>query len=190
MKRFSDIHSHGAPAPGRVVNLDPTEVTELPREGTFSVGIHPWNADKADAEALRRLELWAEAPQTVAIGETGLDSLIGPSLDVQTALLERHADLAEKTGKPLILHIVRRWPEIMALKKRLKPKAEWIVHGFRGSPELARQLAAAGFSLSLGERFNPAVPAAVSRFYTETDCSALSIEEIRTRIDAARQQKP
>ena len=47
-----------------------------------------------------------------------------------------------------------------------------IIHGFRGKPELARQLTAAGFFLSLGARYNPAS----ERFalFRESDMSDLS----------------
>jgi len=173
--------------PGRIVCVDPTEVSALPG-GTCSAGIHPWRTDRATPEALRQLDEWARLPEVVAIGETGLDPLRGPSLDIQRKILEYHAALAGITSKPLILHIVRRWDDIIALKRRLNPQVEWIVHGFRGGPQLARQLVGEGFSLSLGERFNPGVPGAVSsdRIYAETDCSDVSISEIRRRIDLCR----
>lgn len=173
--------------PGRIVCVDPTQAVALPG-GTCSAGIHPWRADMATPEALRLLDRWALLPEVVAIGETGLDSLRGPALNVQRKILECHAVLAEQTGKPLILHIVRRWDDIIALKRQLNPQVEWIVHGFRGGAQLARQLVGEGFSLSLGERFNPAVPAAVSpdRIYAETDCSDVSISEIRRSIDLCR----
>lgn len=129
-------------------------------------------------------------PEVVAIGETGLDSLRGSSLDVQTALLRRHALLAESVGKPLILHVVRRWDEIIALKKELKPTVKWIIHGFRGGARQARSLVDAGFYLSVGEHFNPDairdIPS--DRLYTETDESPLPIAEIRRRINDARSE--
>lgn len=188
MNRFRDIHSHGAPAEGRVVNVDPSAQCDLP-SGPVSVGIHPWRADRADDEALARLDRWARLPETVAIGETGLDSLRGPSIDVQMPLLRRHALLAETVGKPLILHIVKRWDEIIALKKELKPNVKWIIHGFRGGAAQARRLVDAGFYLSIGEKFNPeavrAIPA--DRLFTETDESTLPISEIAARLAAISQ---
>ena len=41
------------------------------------------------------------------------------------------------------------------LKKELVPAQPWIIHGFTGKPELARQLVAAGFGISLGHRAAP-----------------------------------
>ena len=59
-----------------------------------------------------------------------------------------------------------------------------IVHGFRKGPQLARQLLAAGFHLSLGEKFNPEVARIVptSRLWFETDESQEDIGKIRKRI--------
>lgn len=48
-----------------------------------------------------------------------------------------------------MIHCVRRYGRIMELKRELNPSVRWIIHGFCGKPELARQLIAAGFGLSL-----------------------------------------
>jgi TatD DNase family protein len=37
----------------------------------------------------------------------------------------------------------------------MRPSVPWIIHGFRGKPELAQQYLSRGFILSFGERFNP-----------------------------------
>ena len=86
------------------------------------------------------------------IGECGIDRQRGGDVEAQIELTRWHADLAERLGKPLILHIVGAWSEIIALRKRMKPVQPWIIHGFRGKEALARQLVDAGFHLSLGPR--------------------------------------
>ena len=65
-------------------------------------------------------------------------------------MLTRHVALSERLGKPLLLHVVRAYAEILALHKRVRPSQPWIVHGFRGKPALALQLVKAGFYLSVG----------------------------------------
>lgn len=84
----------------------------------------------------------------------------------------------------MILHVVKAFPEIMALRKSLKPTQQWIIHGFRGKPQLAESLLRAGFDISLGEHFNPASAAIIppSRLFAETDESLLPIEEIVDRM--------
>lgn len=92
-------------------------------------------------------------------------------LSAQTALLRYHYELSETLGKPLILHIVKSFPEIIALKKQWKPAQPWIIHGFRGKPQLASELLAHGFHLSYGKKYNPASLALTpaSRLLRETD---------------------
>ena len=175
-----DIHTHADTTdPRRVVNYDPTYGAPLPAAPVFSAGIHPWNADRADLDALRRI-----APRAYAIGEAGLDKLCGPSIDVQVPVFVSQARLADELGKPLIIHCVKAWPELIAVRRSLQPTTPWIIHGFRGKPELAQQLLREGFDISLGEKFNPATRAVIpdGRLYTETDESPLSIDEIRRAV--------
>lgn len=167
MTLITDVHTHlRAPAPGRIVSIDPSEPLEplLPGQ-TYSAAIHPWHADRAGM--FGEVERLAADEAVVAIGETGLDKRRGPSLDVQIPLFRRHIALAEAVGKPLIVHCVGAWQELLALPR---PRVMTIIHGFRGKPELARQLTSAGFFLSLGARHNPA--SAPFALFRESDMEA------------------
>jgi len=88
----------------------------------------------------------------------------------------------------MVLHVVRRYAEIIALRREARPSQRWIIHGFRGGAILARQLLAKGFDLSVGERFNAeavrAIPA--GRLWVETDVSSLTAKEIARRVAEAR----
>lgn len=174
-----DWHTHKL-RHNAIVDIDPTGLTNIQlhnmmplREGfKFSVGIHPWNADRYTLRDLLMLRALASRPDVVAIGEAGLDTIncakIEPPqqcgedasavenlYDKQLNLLKYHVLLSEESGKPLILHIVRRFQEIIRLKKELRPTQPWIIHGFRGKPQLASQLLSHGFYLSFGKKFNP-----------------------------------
>ena len=183
---IKDCHTH-IPRPGAVVNIDPTEVSGLPINGeggiVYSVGIHPWNAASATPDALERLAEIARRTDVVAIGETGED-MLRPDIDLQTELFRRHIELSEELGKPLLLHVVRAFDRILAIRKQARPTVPWIVHGFRGNERLARQLLDNGLYLSYGERFNPkAVEITPSeRLLAETDTSTVKIEEILAKI--------
>lgn len=152
IRSFADIHSHRCSGPDVVRSVEPGD----PMPGSYgtvwySVGIHPWNTGSAVGEAeYAELERLAADPRVVAVGECGLDALRGGASDVQEAAFLRQAAIAEKVAKPLIIHCVRRYGRLMELHHELKPRQLWIVHGFRGKPELARQLAAAGIGISLG----------------------------------------
>ncbi|MDE7377094.1 MAG: TatD family hydrolase, partial [Muribaculaceae bacterium] len=142
---YSDVHTHRLDAGlDAIINLPLDSIDSIPADGrSYSVGVHPWDAEaQVDWERLRQA---ASLPQVVAIGECGLDALRGPALDVQEPVFVRQARLAEELGKPLIVHCVRAYGRLMELRRALSPSQPWLVHGFRGKPELARQLAALCF---------------------------------------------
>lgn len=146
--QVSDIHTHNPLAVNAVINLDRGGAPSRP-DALYSVGWHPWWGAEADWQWV---ETVARDPRVVLIGECGIDRLRGGEIEPQLELTRRHALLAEKLRKPLILHIVGAWSEILALRKQLRPSVPWIIHGFRGKEALARQLIDAGFYLSLGSK--------------------------------------
>lgn len=184
-----DTHTHHKRRRDAVINL---AAGEQPEEGyLYSAGVHPWETAGLSLPPCARMaevERLASLPQVVAIGETGLDRLRGGPPDMQMELLRCHAALSESTGKPLLLHVVKAYPEIIRLKRELSPSQPWIIHGFRGKPQLAAELVRAGFLLSLGERFNPDSAAVIpaDRLLVETDESDLPIAEIARRIRFCR----
>lgn len=154
----SDIHTHDSSARDAVINLE-RGGEPARQDAVYSAGWHPWWGLPADMEWVSRM---ARRPEVVMIGECGVDIRRGHgSRAEQLKLTELHARLAEETGKPLILHIVGAWGEIIGLRKRLRPEQPWIIHGFRGNAVLARQLVDAGFYISFGEKFNAEAFAAV-----------------------------
>lgn len=162
----SDLHTHNLRAEDAVINLAPG--MPMRPDALYSAGIHPWWAI-TDFEWLERM---AEHPQVVMIGECGIDKIRGAHpVEKQVEILRRQALLAERVGKPLLLHVVRGYGEIFALHKELNPSQPWIIHGFRGKPQLARQLTDMGIHISLGKHFNPEVPAVVPphMLHHETD---------------------
>lgn len=173
LARFADIHTHRRRGPDCITNLEAGQsIDTAPGEAYYSAGIHPWDTGSPVPDYLWQwLEHIAADQRVVAIGECGLDALSGGPSEVQTEVFIRQARLAERVEKPLIIHAVRSWPQIMALRRRLCPRQTWIIHGFRGKPELARQLLAAGFDISKGTRYNPAALAVIppDRLHRETD---------------------
>ena len=112
----------------------------------------------------------AADPRVVAVGEAGLDAVRGGDAAIQEDVFVRQALLAEKVEKPLVVHCVRRYGRILELHKAISPRQLWIIHGFRGKPELARQLSAAGIGISLALP-RPEIEAIVppSLLFHETD---------------------
>ncbi len=180
---IADCHTHNLAATDAIISVA-TDFDRFDPSKPYSVGIHPWHTANAARDDFQRLEHLAVLPHVVAIGETGIDRNRGAERDLQIDIFRRQAELADAVGKPLIIHCVGGWNDILQVRRELLPQQPWIAHGFRGKPELARQLIDAGLYISLGERFNPAAAEIIplERLFVETDESKLSIEEIARRI--------
>ena len=150
----------------------------------YSLGIHPCQVDDNYEQFVERLRFFATHPLVVAIGEAGLDKLCSTNIDLQKVVLREIALLAEQVQKPLFIHCVRYWQEIIALHKTLHPSVPWMIHGFRGKPELTQSLLNQGFYLSYGTKFNPDALRATpfDRLCIETDESAVAIETLYRKI--------
>lgn len=185
---IKDIHTHHTDAREAVISVNPWEF--CPVEGLlYSVGIHPWQVGRATEADFDRLAECARSDNVLMIGECGIDKLRGGDLPMQMSVLERHIALSEQVCKPLVLHCVRASNELCRLRRVLRPRMPWVVHGFRGNARVAGQLLDAGFYLSYGERFNPEALAITpaDRLLAETDESLLPIDEIHRRLAASRQ---
>lgn len=186
-----DIHTHRpAPCPQGVVNVDPRHWALLPGQ-LYSVGLHPWHLP-ADADALSplldRVEELAGHPQVAAIGETGLDALHGAPFWLQTIAFKRQAEIAERAGKPLVIHDVKSHEGVIALRSDLASRVPWVVHGFRGKPTVAKMLLRAGMLLSFGSHFNAATLSMmpIESILSETDDSPTPIDQVIGALSEAR----
>lgn len=188
---YCDIHTHQAqPASENLCivskNIDVRHSLCFLPGCYYSYGIHPWYIEDKD----RQLILLTEAlfdPTVVALGEAGLDKQIETPMSLQVEVFTEQIKLSEEFRKPLIIHCVKAWDELLAIKKDVQPQMPWIVHGFRGNAIQAQQLIDKGFFLSVGARFNPEVlPVAwPDRLFAETDESDMSIAEIYASMAAA-----
>jgi TatD DNase family protein len=116
-------------------------------------GIHPQEAKLATPQVLDTLEKIVSDERVVAIGEAGLDYYHENSpRDVQKRIFEHHIRLAERTGKPLVIHCRQAYSDIFEILNRNFPQARpgaAVVHCFSGSPEDAIKLIALGFYIGI-----------------------------------------
>lgn len=171
--------------PNDEATLEAEEI-ELPK-GWLSVGIHPWyiNEPLLDLQLhwLRRI---AKHDSVKFIGETGLDRLKGADLALQEMVFRKHISLANELGKPLIIHCVRCFSELISIKKVLRPQVPMIVHGFNQNLQIAEQLLSKGFYFSFGTALltdNSNAQQSLllvpnDRFLVETDEATISITAI------------
>lgn len=152
---ITNFHSHDTSAQEALISVDIDDFK--PQYGkVYSVGLHPWHIGDDWQQKIEKLKDAAQHQLVVAIGETGLDSLKGASLEVQEQVMQAHINIASASGKPLIIHCVRTSQQVLKLW-RDNPEAHnvaWVIHGFRGNENVARQLLDAGFYLSYGSKHN------------------------------------
>lgn len=158
-----------------------------PFAGYFSLGIHPWFIECQTVDtAFQTFARYEHHPKLLAIGECGLDKCIDTAMDKQIDIFTYQIKFAERIGKPLIVHCVRAYAELLQLKKSLAPTHPWIIHGFTGKPALAAQLLKHGCYLSFGKALLPAGSQAslafksspINRLFLETDAADASIDTI------------
>ncbi|HDZ40708.1 MAG TPA: hydrolase TatD [Bacteroidetes bacterium] len=151
---FINIHDHGADPHKGVFTIDNIMVHEDRYPGelegiAFSCGAHPWHLEKDKMEAqLNKVREYASLETVIALGEAGFDRLRGPESQVQEKVFRAHVAISEEKRKPLFIHCVKAWDELLKCHKEMKPEMNWIIHGFKGKPELAAQLLDRGFYLS------------------------------------------
>lgn len=152
----------------------------------FSIGIHPWYIDDACIdEELQVIEEKIQLSNVLAIGECGLDKRRVTPLKTQTAVFEAQLLLAEQYKKPVIIHCVAAFEELIMIKQKLNITVPMVIHGFSKSYELAQQLIKQGFYLSFGKHLlnNPNLQVAFQsipndRFFLETDSMVEGIDQV------------
>src|SRR6218665_1000078 len=156
-------------------------------ENWLSAGIHPWYInEKIYNLQLKKLVNLAKDPAVKFIGECGLDRLKGALLPLQEEIFIKQIRIAEDVKKPVIIHCVKCYNELLSIKKIVRPRVPFVVHGFNSKIEIARQLFDKGFYLSLGgallqEESNALkvlqeIP--LERLFFETDDKYISIVDI------------
>ena len=193
MNHYIDIHSHTYyPNDNTTVllNVLPGEDDKFTHPCFFSAGVHPWYVNSSSIEKhLEWVERQADNPQVLAIGEIGFDKTLDVPWEVQEYAFERQLALAEKLNKPVILHCVRAYNELIVYRNRANQKIPWIFHWFNASAEIARELIRKNCYLSFGhllfyetsKAFGvfPEIPA--GSVFLETDDTSFTIMEISDR---------
>ena len=185
--KFFNLHTHkftGNPTFFELVNQYPWEFeTTIPQ---YSIGIHPWYIDENRLEQdLIIIEEKLALSECLALGECGLDKRIEIPLALQIEVFEKQIELAEKYQKPLLLHMVAAFDELIAIKKRINITVPIIIHGFSKNEQLAKQLLDNGFYLSFGKYLlrNPELKRVFqsipnNRIFLETDTVKETLEEV------------
>jgi len=185
--QFFNLHTHkfsNNPNILELVNQYPWEFdAAIPN---YSIGIHPWHIQESRLESdLKIIEAKLQLKECLALGECGLDKRIEIPLELQIGVFEKQILLAEKYQKPLVLHLVAAFDELIAIKKRMQITVPVIIHGFSKNQQVAKQLIDNGFYLSFGkyllrnhelETVFQSIPD--DKFFLETDTMEETLDEV------------
>lgn len=124
------------------------------------IGIHPTNIEHIDnaLKELKEIENLINHEKVVAIGETGLDYFRDQSPETkqkQTEVFKRHIMLAQKVGKPLMLHIRASrgtddaYYDALQILQEMNYQGKGDFHFFSGSVECMQSIINAGYMISV-----------------------------------------
>ena len=198
MKPYVNIHTHYNNHIGNnefveIQNIDVDNIVNVDVSHFYSIGIHPWNLKSENSKISETQKLGDLESQCLgdlnikAIGECGLDRACDVDFEIQKEVFIKQIELSEQIAKPLIIHAVRTYPDIISIRKEIKAKQSWIIHGFQGNVQSAEQLLRHdGIYLSLGDvlfknerrasELLNVIP--LDRMFLETDVAERDIVEV------------
>ena len=187
MTKFINLHTHKFSNLSDVIDV----VNQYPWEfdasiPNYSIGIHPWYIDENRLESdLEIIKEKLQFNECLALGECGLDKRIEIPLDLQISVFKKQLEIVKQTKKPIVLHCVAAYDEVIAIKREMKIENPMIIHGFSKNEQVAKSLLNNGFYLSFGKYLlrNPDLEkvftfAPENQILLETDTIEESIYEV------------
>jgi len=183
---FINTHTHARLHDAKIelVNLQPGAIE---KPDYYSYGIHPWYIDTKHWEhQLNELSLALNEKRCLALGECGLDKVCPVDFQLQLKVFEKQVVLANTVKKPLIIHCVKAFNELMNVLNQFDNEMPVVIHGFNNNENIARVLLDYGCYFSFGKALlgyeSNAAKALKSvgrkRFFLETDDADISIKYI------------
>ncbi|WBX99800.1 TatD family hydrolase [Chryseobacterium gambrini] len=181
---FFDFHHHKKNMPNGIYNLD---IEQIPPDLPYSIGIHPKDID---VNAVDRQFEWMKnrvSENCFAIGECGLDSFLETDQKIQEEVFLRQIRFANEVKKPIIIHCVRKFYEVISFKKYAEQPM--IIHGFNKKERIAEDLLKNNFYLSFGKAVlynlslqNTLKITPLDKIFLETDNDDFSLEELYGKV--------
>jgi TatD DNase family protein len=195
---YIDIHTHKRyhdPETTLILNVFPDNLDPVKQSDFCSVGLHPWHVEEDTWEMqVSLVKSAARNSRVVAVGETGLDKKTARPFETQQLAFLAQLAIAESEKKPLVVHCVRSYSEMLSCRKRSDPSLPWIFHWFNSDRQMAEALIRKNCYLSFGHMlfregskafriFND-IP--LDRVFFETDDAGYSIREIYNQAAGLR----
>jgi TatD DNase family protein len=181
--QYIDIHTHTTWHYPHIFSIrslvKPGEQQTLPGASlASSVGLHPWYIEPGkENKVIAWIKEAASLSSVLALGECGIDLKIGTAYGLQEKVFLKQAAIAEELKKPLVIHCVKAYQQLLNLLIQQKPSVRWIFHGYNHNEQVAGDLIKNGAYLSVGadllkenskiRRSFPSLPP--DRIFLETD---------------------
>ena len=197
MNPFINIHTHQSHIDNKefieIYNIDVDSNVNVDVTFFYSIGIHPWKCQQQWINSPMAQWLNGSTVQwlkgSTAIGECGIDRACGIDFDIQKDVFIKQIEISEQYNKPMIIHAVRAHSDIISIRKEIKAKMPWIIHGFQGNEQIVNQYLRHNIYLSLGDvlfknesraaELLKVIPS--KRLFLETDVSERSIVDVYER---------
>ncbi len=153
MLPFVNIHTHYLSESTSVISIKNVIAgrEEVPVNHYFSIGVHPWYLNVKPQVSMNDI---LKNPLCLAIGECGLDlqkSILQKNpISIQKFVFEEQIILSNQYQKPLIIHCVKCFDQLLHIRKSLPALQPWIIHGYNKNPKISQALLKAGFYISFG----------------------------------------
>ena len=127
-------------------------------DGLYAMAaLHPSETKEATRKDFEAAAELCEAPQVVAVGETGLDYYRDRSFDaLQQEFLRWHIRLAQERNLPIVFHNREAFGDLIRIVEeewgpaRQTDRLRGVFHCFAGAPEEAARISRAGFAVGIG----------------------------------------
>ena len=183
---FINTHTHTQlyDAKLELVNID---IGAPDKPNYYSYGMHPWHiTEETCKDKLEHLNIVVHEKRCLAIGECGLDKLCNVDMALQQEVFIEQIKIANKVNKPLIIHCVKAFNELINCLNLNDNKVPVIVHGFNNNENIARILVNEGMYFSFGKAllgYESNAAKAIKNvgrknFFLETDDADLSIKYV------------
>jgi len=159
----------------------------LPEGGPFCAGLHPWHLNEVELDlCLDKLRLCSSDARIIAIGETGLDRNKDIPFELQEKVFLAQVQISEQIKKPLVIHCVKAYSDLLHIRKSNVLKMKWMFHWFNENLAIANELLGMDCYLSFGRSLlhpngkNAEVfrELPLERIFLETDDADVNIENI------------
>lgn len=197
---YIDMHTHHARIAEDLVSIYHIPdhfLSPLPQQKQlyFSMGIHPWFIKKDGwQQDLKSIGQAAGQEKVLAIGECGLDKVCDTDRGLQAEVFTAQIQLAEQIKKPLIIHCVKAYSEVLQLLRDNSFSQSVIFHGFNKKWNLAKQILDKGYCLSYGpsmlhaDKTEVLAKTPLSQLFLESDDNDMDIREMYKTVSAIRKE--